>query len=72
MTIRSNCVLKIQQPFNAERKELLHHYQLFKVEKLTFWSENVNFVIYGNGDWCFYLELSNVTYLIKRFTSNKV
>jgi len=56
MTIRSNCVLKIQQPFNAERKELLHHYQLFKVEKLTFWSENVNFIIYGNGDWCFYLE----------------
>lgn len=40
----------------------------------TYWSENVNYIICGDGDWCFKLELSNVTNLMKTFliTSKKV
>ena len=42
LTIRSNSVLKIQQP-SRQREKLFHHNQLFKVEKHAYWSELHNF-----------------------------
>ena len=38
MTVKSNGVLKIWQPFKDERKVTLPILLLFKVEKLTYWS----------------------------------